>query len=434
VLFFRDESFIELREMILGMNRLKPGSQESRILEGKVLFQEGNTQEAFDLFQKLRKEGVDDTTVDFLFGILLKERNRKKEALILFKSAAEKEEACYPYWFRYGETLHLMGLPAEDAVLKAIELEPDNPWASNLYGLILISEDRYEEAKVILKKALDLEPDSVDILINYSTAAARVDGIEIALELLLEKSDIPPVQNQFGNLLYDSGDFERAVEAYRKAVAGDPENRSYRENLASAFIKQDYILGAEEILSSLMEEYPNSATLEMIAQVAFRKGEYRRADISFLEAVKLEPENYRILLNYGDFLYTRLDYSAAGEIASRVLSEYAKDEAAVGEVEKKDAEHLLSMVQTALNDTYNCSSCGREWMVPKNIAVINTVRLHGEPDGDSPAGKCKVCGKVYCVACAVDHIRNSRFVCPDCDEYLKLSENYLKYLAMEYTD
>ncbi len=432
ILFFRSESFVELREVLSGMNRIKPGSQESRILEGKVLFQEGDTGEAFKLFKELREEGVEDTTVDFLFGILLKEMHREKEALALFQSAAEKEPSCYPYWFRYGETLHLMGLPAENAVLKAIGLEPDNPWAFNLYGLVLLSGNRDSEAKNILKKAVDLEPDSVDILINYSTAVARVDGMDSALELLSEKSDIPQVQNQFGNLLYDSGDFDKAAESYRRAVAGDPQNRNYRENLASALIKQDYILGAEEILSSLMEEQPSSSTLEMIAQVAFRKGEYRRADRSFQEAVRLEPDNYRILLNYGDFLYTRLEYKAAGEIASRVLSVYEKDKSAVGEKEKNDADLLSARVSSALNDTFHCSGCGREWVVPKNIAVIEVVRLHGEPDGESPAGKCGVCGKVYCVDCAVDHIKNSRFVCPDCDEYLKLSENYLKYLAMEY--
>ncbi len=429
--FFRDENYDELTHVVSGMSRLKPGNKEGRILEGKVLFDEGRLEEASLIFQRLIKEGLEDSSVDFLYGIILRDKGFNDEALALFKSSAEKEEKFYPYWFRYAETLYLMGLPAEEVVLKAIELEPDNPWVHNLYGLILLSENRGEEAKLRLSKALELEKDSIDILINYSDAVASVDGIENALSLFSEGPEIPSVQNQMGNLLYDIGDYEKSANLYRKAMAGDSSNRNYKENLASALLKQDYVLAAEEILSGLMENHPTSATLEMIAQVAFRKGEYRRADTSFIEAIRLSPKNFRILLNYGDFLFTRLDYKGAGEIAERIL---ADDGTGASENEKDDARQLLAKVKSALYDKYECSNCGKTWWVPKNIPLIDVVRLHGEPDGESPAGKCNKCGKVYCVACAIDHIRGSRFVCPDCNEYLKLSENYLKYLAMEYAN
>ena len=432
--FFRDENYDELTHIISNMSRLKPDNKEGRILEGKVLFDEGRLDEAFFIFQRLRREGLEDSSVDFLYGIILRDRGDNRGALALFKSSAEKEKEFYPYWFRYAETMYLMGLSAGAIALKAIELEPDNPWAHNLYGLILLSEDRGEEAKLSFSRALELEKDSIDILINYSDAVASVDGTEEALSLFAGGSELPSVQNQLGNLLYDTGDYEKAADSYRKAVAGDSSNRNYKENLASALLKQDYILAAEEILSGLMENYLTSATLEMIAQVAFRKGEYKRADTSFIEAIKLEPGNYRILLNYGDFLYTRLDYKGAGEIADRVLALSERDGTRALGKESDDARQLLVKVKTALNDKHECSTCGRTWWVPKNIPVIDVVRLHGEPDGESPAGKCRICGKVYCVQCAIDHIRDSRFVCPDCDEYLKLSENYLKYLAMEYAD
>ncbi len=432
--FFRDENYDELTHVLSSMSRIKPDNREGRILEGKVLFDEGRLEEAFLIFQRLVKEGLEDTSVDFLYGIILREKGHREDALALFKSSAEKEEEYYPYWFRYAETMYLMGLSAGDVALKAIDLEPDNPWAHNLYGLILLSENRGEEAKLRLSKALELEENSIDILINYSDAVASVDGLEAALSLFEGGSEVPSVQNQLGNLLYDTGDYEKAENSYRKAVAGDSSNRNYKENLASALLKQDYILAAEEILSGLLENYQTSATLEMIAQVAFRKGEYKRADTSYIEAIKLEPGNFRILLNYGDFLFTRLDYKSAGVIAERVLAIPDVDGAPVRKNESDDARHLLLKVKTALNDKHECSNCGRTWWVSKNIPVIDVVRLHGEPDGESPAGKCISCGKVYCVKCVIDHIRDSRFVCPDCNEYLKLSENYLKYLAMEYAN
>lgn len=433
ICFFRDENYYELSQIILNMSRINPGNQEGRILEGKVLFQEKRLNEAFNIFHKLKEEGLCDSSVDFLYGIILRDRGHQTEALSLFESTAKSEPDYYPYWFKYAETLHLMGLAAEDIVLKAIELENDNPWSHNLYGLILLSENRASEAKLSFSRALDLEKDSIDLLINYSNAVFVVEGSEAAISLFESRSEVlnkPSVQNQMGNLYYDQGKFEEATEYYRTAVRGDALNRTFKENLSSSLIKQDYILAAEEILSGLMAESLTSSTLEMTAQVAFRKGEYKRAEASFLEAIKLEPENSRILLNYGDFLYTRLNYSAVEKIAEKVIAMSKKRRINIIDIE--NAESLLGKVKTALNSRYECSSCGHEWWVPKNIPGIDVVRLHGEPDGESPAGKCNSCGKVYCVKCAVDNIKNSRFVCPDCDEYLKLSENYLKYLAMAY--
>ncbi|MDA3940697.1 MAG: tetratricopeptide repeat protein [Spirochaetia bacterium] len=433
--FFRTEDFNELTQIILNMSKVKPGNKEGLILEGKILFQEERLPEAYSIFHKLLEDGLEDSSVSFLYGIILRDRGLDNEALDLFRECTMEEPEYYPYWFKYAETLYLMGQNSEDIVLEAIRLDSDNPWVHNLYGLVLMSEDRVEDAKLSFSRAYTLKNDSMDILINYSNAVSVVDGTEAAISLFTDRSiglETPPVQNQIGNLLYDQEEYEKASDYYRAAVRADASNRTYKENLSSALIKQDYVLAAEEILSELMEEYLTSATLEMIAQVAFRKGEYERAETSFLEAIKLEPGNSRILLNYGDFLYTRLNYEGVSQVAEKVIS-ISKNKRIKG-TDISDAEVLIEKVKTALNEKYECSSCGIEWWVPKNIPVIDVVQLHGEPHGDSPAGKCKVCGKVYCVNCAVDHIRNSRFICPDCDEYLKLSENYLKFLAMEYVN
>ncbi len=428
--FFRTENFNELTQIILDMSKIKPGNKEGLILEGKILFQEERLSEAYSIFHKLIEGGLEDSSVNFLYGIILKDRGQDNEALALFRTCAIDEQEYYPYWFKYAETLYLMGQDAEDSVLKAIKLESDNPWAHNLYGLILMSENRIEDAKKSFLRALELDNESIDILINYSNAVFVVNGAEAAISLFTDRYRGAVVQNQIGNLLYDQGEYNKAADYYRRAVKEDTSNRTYKENLSSALIKQDYILAAEEILSGLMEQYLTSSTLEMIAQVAFRKGEYKRAETSFLEAIKLDPDNSRILLNYGDFLYTRLNYEGVEKVAEKVIA-VSKTKRIKGS-HITDAEILLEKVRTALNEKYACSSCGLEWWVPKNIPIIDVVRLHGEPDGDSPAGKCRVCGKVYCVKCAMNYIKNSRFVCPDCDENLKLSENYLKYLAMEY--
>ncbi|HUX21651.1 MAG TPA: hypothetical protein VMW69_10470, partial [Spirochaetia bacterium] len=94
-------------------------------------------------------------------------------------------------------------------------------------------------------------------------------------------------------------------------------------------------------------------------------------------------------------------------------------------------KRLQARLRSATEVGFACASCGREWWAPKVVDVPSLVRLHGEPPGDSPAGRCERCGKVYCVGCAVEHLKEGRFICPDCNESLKLNNDHLKFLVLK---
>jgi tetratricopeptide (TPR) repeat protein len=147
-------------------------------------------------------------------------------------------------------------------------------------------------------------------------------------------------------------------------------------------------------------------------------GEFARAEASYREGLERQPEYADLLYHLADLYLERRMYDRAKDAVGRLR-----------DVEESDrAEGLELRIRNATEDRIRCASCHREWWVPKNVGPQPAIRLYGEPPSDAPAGKCPSCGRVYCVGCASNHVRDSRFVCPECDEYLRLSDDALKYL------
>jgi transposase-like protein len=55
------------------------------------------------------------------------------------------------------------------------------------------------------------------------------------------------------------------------------------------------------------------------------------------------------------------------------------------------------------------------------------------PPDEFPAGACPECGKTYCIGCAKEHVdENGRFMCPECQKNLKLSDDGLKKIIYDW--
>ena len=420
-IFFNMEDFDTLQHVLSHLERLAPNDPVLEIYKGKLLFHDGKTGDAFRIFQRLRDRGAADSSVDFLYALICADRGDRERADTIFARVVEEEPGYYLYWFRYTENLYLLGKDSSFALQKALEYNDSDPWVQNLAGLIALDADDLEEALLFFKRAFETDPSLSEVRINYAEALMRAGKTDEAFALVEDDED-PEVVNQRGNLLVKAGKFEDAVRAYSRARAIDPGKRIYEENYADILIKLDRLLEAEEIIARLLTEKNEPSLLWKIAFIAERKGEFRRAEMAYQEALKLDPEDASVKTAYTRFLISRHDYKKAQELLDRIPDSYNK--------EQKEA--LQEEIRTATMDRYECSICHHEWWVPKVLPETGTLKLFGEPHPDSPAGKCPSCGKVYCVSCAMESIKDNHFTCRDCGEPLKLSENYLRYLASEF--
>ena len=274
-----------------------------------------------------------------------------------------------------------------------------------------------------LKKARTAAPSEPDITMNLSEALSLSGRDEEALaaitELAASTGDGARMANQRGNVLVRQGEHARAVGEYETAIRLDPESPVYKENCAAACIEVDMIHRAEELLAQVEPEHPSPSVYNLLGSVAVLKGERARAEAAYNAGLALDRGNADIAVNLALLHRERGNHEKAKDLLLGVLS------AKPGHAR---ARQLLSRIRDEHERRLACAVCGREWWVAKDLPPQPALRIRGEPPAEAPAGRCPTCGKVYCVSCASAHVREMRFYCPDCGDFLKLSEDALKWL------
>lgn len=457
-LFLRQEAYDDLDNTLVKVGRLDANAAAARELKAKLAFHYGEYAQAQTLFQGLIDEGYRESGTLYLLGLILAQAGKRAEANSLLAEAAETEPTYPLFWFRLAENRHLLGLDPQPALGKALELAGEDVWILNLAGQVALEGGRPDEAVRYLAKAHSLAPAEIDIGINLAEARFQAGEVKEAFATLDLLGDDAMVYNQRGNFHARMGHPGAAVTVYEKALARKRDDPVIMENLAAACLECDLVSRSEELLARVMEIAPTVSVLNRIGNLARLKGEYPRAEVSYRQAIELEPENLELRLNLAELYLDRLKYVDARRLAQEVLARRelprapgpasdAPAASAPGEAESSAAPvpaasdatspvmlraaRLLERIRRMSEVRFSCATCGREWWAPQHVEEYGVLRLQGEPPGDSPAGQCPSCGSIYCVSCAKERVRDNRFVCPKCDENLKLTDDHLKYLVLQ---
>lgn len=422
-LLFREESYEELERILARLAELAPEHPEIASLEGKIAFHDGDLETARKRFEELVSHGTGDSSVHYLLGVIEASCKDRISANRRFERALELEEEVPIYRFRYAENRYLSGMPCEEAVEHALELGPDDPWCHNLAGLVDLDADRIESATRHFRRAHSLLEESGEITANLAEALAQSGLTEEAETLLRARADEPECANALGKLLARTERLEEAEIEFRRAIALGHDT-DFRENLAAVCLETDRILEAEETLATLLETDPTASRYNLMAHVARAKGETRRAESAYLEAASSDPANPAYPANLVDLYLSTRNYDSASEILDTRLAEVRTDR----------VDDLRRRLHEATHQSLSCAGCGRSWSVPKDLPPQPRMRLVGELPDESPAGICGSCGRIYCIACAREHLREGRFYCEVCNEPLKLSDDRVKYLAGAYVE
>jgi tetratricopeptide (TPR) repeat protein len=268
------------------------------------------------------------------------------------------------------------------------------------------------------------------IRVNRGVLAFLRGSPEEALGILAAGRDEDPegiMTNCAGNLLVRAGRYEEADEQYRKALVIAPDNTEYLGNRASCLIELGRYGEADTILARAHNLAPSPKILELISYVAFKKGEYARAESACRAALEMDSRHVPSLLSLGWI------YSAQGrwEEVKEVISRLDFPELPPASLPRR--EELRKRLEEALTRHIPCASCGRGWHVPKDAPPAPPLRLFAMPPEDLPAGTCIECGKTYCIGCAKAHLDpDGRFICPECGKSLKLFDEGLKKILYDW--
>jgi Flp pilus assembly protein TadD len=137
-------------------------------------------------------------------GRVLIEQKRCDEAIALLTRANEIEPTSGEVHRLLGRAYHVQGKTeaAETAYRDAIAGDERDAWAMNNLGLLLLEQQRSEEALPLLLQAVEL------------------------------RKDVPAFHNNLGMALEHTGSFTAAATAYKDALIADPAYDRAKQNLA----------------------------------------------------------------------------------------------------------------------------------------------------------------------------------------------------------
>ena len=218
------------------------------------------------------------------------------------------------------------------------------------------NEGNYKGAIAAYNKAIELNPDLVDVYINRGTAKGALGDFEGAIEdfntaIRLNPEDVSAYNNR-GNAKKALGNTKEAIADYNTAIQLDPENiRAYYNRGITKEDLENYN-GAIEDYDMAIQLNPEDADIYYIRGVAKNElGDFEGAMEDYDMAIQLNPEDADIYYSRGNAKNALGDTKSAIEnydMAIRLNPEYTN-----AYNNRGNAKETLGDVKGAINDYDN---------------------------------------------------------------------------------
>lgn len=210
--------------------------------------------------------------------------------------------------FNLTKDVSLAGL-AQRAARRASALDPDLPEAQVTLGLVLSASGKNTEAVAVIRKALAKDPKSVPAYLALVTALQRSQDPTGAEQAALRLVELRPTSwagfNRLGFVYFLSSRYEKAADAYRRAIALnplDPDVAPVHLNLGAVLLRMGRFEEARAALDESIRIRPVPQAYSNLGVAHYLLGRFPDAAASFQRAVDLAPKDYRWHIYLGDAL------------------------------------------------------------------------------------------------------------------------------------
>jgi protein O-GlcNAc transferase len=191
---------------------------------------------------------------------------------------------------------------------EALAIAPRMPEIHNNRGMALTRLGRADEAIAALREALALRRDYPEAQFNLGNAlrmkgdkAAACEAYRAALGL---RTDFHDAHLNLGNLLTESGDLEAGTRHLERALSLRPATAEALNNLAVALMRARRFDDAEARLNEALALRPDFVPAHVnLGRIAFEFDNRPAASASFAEALRLQPDNVDARLLQGRLLH-----------------------------------------------------------------------------------------------------------------------------------
>ena len=184
---------------------------------------------------------------------------------------------------------------------------PTHFGSAHMLGVILLQQERLEEAERQLRRATQIDPYSHETLHHLGLALRRLGRLEEAIgaydRAIAIRPDFAEAYCNRGNALRLLGRPEKALASYDRAVSLRPTHADAYYNRGGALeelLLWDDAAASYENAIALRPEFPEA--LNNLGNALFSVGRYDDALASFERALRLKPDYAEALTNRGNVL------------------------------------------------------------------------------------------------------------------------------------
>lgn len=242
--------------------------------------QAGNLDQAEALYREVLRHDPTQADALHLLGVVYLHLKQYEKAIDFITRAICQNEGIGSFYSNRGAACKGQG-KYQDAISnysRALELEPRNPAFLYNLGITLALNGDPAEAQQAYRKAIRINPDYIDALVNLSN-------------LLLEEDE----------------NLEEAIALCRKVVNLAPEWHAAHFNLANALARQEDPAHAERSYQRALSLAPNHLdTLKNYAVYLSNQKQFKKAIATLRRTAILQPDSWEILNNLG-IVYTEVE-------------------------------------------------------------------------------------------------------------------------------
>lgn len=197
-------------------------------------------------------------------------------------------------------------------------------------GTACMAAQNFEESIKYIEKAIELNPDNVQLYNNLGTAYLTTGQLDKALEIYkksieLEESDSLAYFN-IASILQMQEEHEKACEYFAKAHNLEPEDDSYVIAWAISEVKCNRIWEAISHYKYLAASYPQKTTYKFNLASCFQMvGEYEAAISILRQLIMLKPKAMNVLKKLATIYIVTGQLSSAKEIYEKIVKQGTTD-------------------------------------------------------------------------------------------------------------
>ena len=177
----------------------------------------------------------------------------------------------------------------------------------NIYGAILVSENKLSEAITHYKKSIEIKFDYAEAHNNLGAAQQKLNNLDAAFQsynnALKYKANFPEALSNLGGAFHKIGKFDEAISRYNQSLKINPNYLHTYSNLGNTLVElgkfEEAIINHRKVLKidpNHVEGYSN------LGKALNKLGKFQEAIDNYKKAIKLDPNFAEAYSNLGNTL------------------------------------------------------------------------------------------------------------------------------------